>query len=214
MFLIVFNRGQAQPLVVTRFFCPRSSRGESAEPPRITLHARPRIRPVHGHDQSTHRQRTWPIPLHGIALSSLSLWPSIVHGHGRGLGRTNSKRVHATALAMDPDWPHAGNCIGQSLSNPSLRTRHIRPLRAATGCPRRSLAPVTRRPLKGTTPARTIPAYHYSDIWHLRFRTRWLKVAGIVEWRWAGDNRSADHSRAKDRRGGRGGCAAVDGRAA
>ncbi len=40
------------------------------------------------------------------------------------------------------------------------------------------------------------------------------KLTGVIEWRWAGDKRSADHSWAKDRRGRRGGCAPADGRAA
>ena len=40
--------------------------------------------------------------------------------------------------------------------------------------------------------------YHYSDIFHLRPMRRSISVSGVIEWRWAGDNRTADNSRSKD----------------
>ncbi len=159
VFPIVFNTGQAEPLVIARFLCPRRSPGESAQEPRKVFHARPRTRPVHGHSQSAHRQRTRAVPVHGTTMSPFSPCPRKVHGHGRGLDHTDSKDVHATALAMDADCPRAGHCLEQSMSTALPRTTPIRVLDGASKCPDFGLRLATAWPLKGAALANIIPAY-------------------------------------------------------
>ena len=57
-------------------------------------------------------------------------------------------------------------------------------------------------------------SYHYSDTFHLRPTRRSISLIRVIEWHWAGDNRSAGDSRTDDHRRRRAGCAAAASRTA
>jgi len=56
--VIMFDTGQALPLVATRLLRPRMSRGVDAQKPRMSSSKQPRLEPIHDHGLATGRAQS------------------------------------------------------------------------------------------------------------------------------------------------------------
>lgn len=159
MFLIVFNTGQALPLVATRILRPRMSRGVSAEQPRNINGSRPRQQPVREPDLANHRAH--PRDVHVREQSAIASCPRPQTRQGTilGHGQASASAIREQAVAAARPQPPSVHDLGGSTSATAPLTRTFHGSQLAMACPcqriRVSVGPPTQFPVH----IHFIPAY-------------------------------------------------------
>ena len=155
----MFNRGHALPLVLTRFLCPRISRGEYLKRPRDIDRSWPRTWQIREQEQSRNKSWTQPIRVHEQSMSALSPRSESRSQTVRIRERIAVAIVQEQALAADTNCPQTVHSVAQSMSANSSHTRILREPRLAKNCPRRRFLVSVRFPARFAVRIRTIPIY-------------------------------------------------------
>ena len=149
--LIVFNTGQALPLVGTRILRPRMGRGVSAEQPRNINGSRPRQQPVREHGLIMLRAQTRIFHVHEQSAIAFCPRPQsrqeTVLGHEREL----DSAVREQAVAMARTCAPSVRDLEMSTSLTRPRAGKVRGSQPAMACPhqriRVSVSPPTQFPV-------------------------------------------------------------------
>ena len=157
----MFNTGQAKPLRERRTWCPRMSRGGSADCPRNISRSWTWHRPVHGLDSAGNRTRLGTFHVREQAVSAFS-------PRQQSRPRTIHVRAQATALivreqaaAMDADCPQTVRSRELSTSANWLRPQSVRERGLAKSCPRRCIAVSVLPPIHFPIHVRIIPSHDF-----------------------------------------------------
>jgi hypothetical protein len=151
VFLIMFNTGQAEPLVRTRIPRPRSSRGQYAEQPCRKLALGPGHQPVPELDSAENRTQTRIIRVREQSTSGFSPCQQARPQAVRIREHTTASTVRQQALAMGANRPQTVRSLALSTSTISPLTNIGRKPRQARHCPSRrivvSMSPLTSFPV-------------------------------------------------------------------
>jgi hypothetical protein len=145
VFLIMYNTGQALPLVATRILRPRMSRGVSAEQPRNIIGSRPRQQPVREPGLTEHRAH--PRIVHVREQSAIAFCPRPLTRQRTVLerGQAPASAIREQAAAVVRTQSPAVHDLGRSMSSIALPTRTFQDPLWATGslthCLRIALSP-------------------------------------------------------------------------
>ncbi len=159
VFPIMFETGQALPLVATRILRPRMSRGVSAEQPRNIIGSRPRQQPVREPDLAKHRAH--PRVVHVREQSAIASCPRPRTRQGTGLEHelalASATREQAAALARSR--PPAVHDLGRSTFSTTPLTGNVHGSQLAMACPRQRIRVSASPPTRFPVHIQIIPAY-------------------------------------------------------
>ena len=155
----MFNTGQAKPLRERRTWCPRMSRGGSADCPRNISRSRTWHRPVHGLDSAGNRTRTGTFHVREQSVSAFSprqqSRPRTIHVHAQA----TASFVREQAAAMDADCPQTVRSRELSTSANWSRPQSVRERGLAKSCPPRRIAVSILPPIHFLVHVRIIPSH-------------------------------------------------------
>ena len=155
----MFNTGQAKPLRERRTWCPRMSRGGSAECPRNISRSRTWHWPVLELDFAGNRTRTGTFRVREQSVSTFSprqqSRPRTIQVHAQA----TASFVREQAAAMDADCPQTVRSRELSTSANWSRPRFVRDRGLAKSCPPRRIAVSTLPPIHFLVHVRIIPSH-------------------------------------------------------
>lgn len=159
MSLIMFDTGQALPLVGTRILCPRMSRGVSAEQPSNGIGLRPRPQAVREPGSSTNRAQTRMIHVH--AQSAIAFCPRTKTRQGTGLEREHALDSDIREQASDAatPCPLQFRDLGQSMAVTTPLPGTVHALCLATAYPGHRISVSVSQPTQFPVRIHIIPAY-------------------------------------------------------
>ena len=159
MFPIVFNTGQALPLVATRILRPRMSRGVSAEQPRNIIGSRPRQQPVREPDVAKHRAHPRVVHVREQSPIAFCPRPQTQQGTVLGHGQASASAIREQAVAAARPQPPSVHdlCGSRSATAPLTRTFHGSQL--AMAFPRQRIRVSVPPPTQFPVHIQFIPAY-------------------------------------------------------
>jgi hypothetical protein len=161
VFLIIVNKGQALPLVFTRFLCPRSSRGEPAERTRDMNRSRPQPRKFRERELIQNRPQSRLIHVREQSMSAFNPPPQSRPQTVRIPECIVSSTGRDQALAMDTDCPQPVRSLELSAAANSSRTRTFRKRGLEKNCPSRSILVSIWLPTSFPVRIRIIPSYDH-----------------------------------------------------
>ena len=123
MFPIMFNSGQALPLVATRILRPRMSRGAGTEQPRNTSAQRPRRWPVREPDSATVRAQSRKSPERKQSAVAFCPRPQSWQRNVRAHELATDPSGQGPAKAMTPICPRSVRDAGMSASSNTPQPR-------------------------------------------------------------------------------------------
>jgi hypothetical protein len=155
----MFKTGQALPLVLTRFLCPRISRGEYLKGPRDIDRLWPQSRQIREQEQSENRTLTRSMRVREQSMSAVTPCPQSRSQTVRIRERITVSTVREQALATDTSRPQTVRSLELSTSVNSSRSRILRELQRARNAPRRRIRISTWSPARFPIRIRIIPFY-------------------------------------------------------
>ena len=159
MFLIMFNTGQAEPLVRTRTQRPRSSCGQYTEQPCHRLVLRPGPQPVRELDSTENRTQTRIIRVREQSTSGFSPCQQARPQQVRIRERITDTAVREQTLAMIANRPQTVRSLALSTSTISPLTKIGYVPRQAKNCPSRRIVVSIFPPTSFPVHIRNIPAH-------------------------------------------------------
>lgn len=161
VFLIVFKTREALPLTFVRFWRPRRSRGEGAEPPRNASDSGPRHQPIHESDSPAHKVHVRT--LHVRARSATAFRP-----HTWAQQETVPNRSHSLAStfreqasAMKANFPQPVRNLESSASSVASHIKSISNSRLAGKRPPHRIAVSVLPPIHFTVRIRSISSHEH-----------------------------------------------------
>jgi len=158
VFFIVFNTGQALPLVFTRMLRPLNSRGRRAQCPPKRTRLSPRSPLFRAPAMTAHRPRTQLIHVREQSLSLLNPRRQSCQRSVRIRRQAAARTVRDQALAAEAKRPRTSQRRGLSASPNSPRTRTVHKLPPAEECAHHQIVLSVTQPTSFPIPIGSAPS--------------------------------------------------------